>query len=58
MLEQVLKGQESLELRQNEVEEKLSNFEVKVDRPTVCSPSSSSDGKRKRMVTRALSVSQ
>ena len=44
MLEPVLKSQESLE--------------IKIDRPTECSSSSSSDGKRKRIVPWALSVSQ
>lgn len=59
ILQQVLKGQEDLKSRQDEIEEKLSCLDAKVKSTvnSVSPSSSSSDGKRKRIVTRTLSVS-
>lgn len=59
ILQKVLKGQEDLKSRQAEMEEKLSCLDAKVKSAANCvSPSSSSsDGKRKRIVTCTLSVS-
>lgn len=60
VLQEVLKGQEVLKTQQAEMEEKISTLEAEVNKPAdlSMSPSSSSDGKRKRVVTKALSVSQ
>ena len=57
VLQKVLKGQEAMSLRQDAIEGKISSLEVKVEKYNTTSPSSSSDGKRKRVVTRTLSVS-
>ena len=57
ILQKVLESQKALEERQNKIEDKLANLQTLMDKPSVSSPTSSSDGKRKRLVTRALSVS-
>ena len=58
MLQEVLNGQKIFEERQNTVESHLAELQSKVEESAVCTPSSSSsEGKRKRIVTRALSVS-
>ncbi len=57
ILQRVLEGQKTLEERQNKIEDKLADLQSQMDKPSAVSPSSSSDGKRKRLVTRALSVS-
>lgn len=59
ILQRVLESQKTLEERQNNIEEKLANLQaqVNVPVPTVSPTASSSDGKRKRLVTRTLSVS-
>ena len=58
MLQEVLSGQKALEDRQNTVESHLAELQSKVEKSAVSTPtSSSSEGKRKRIVTRTLSVS-
>ena len=59
ILQRVLESQKTLEERQNSIEEKLANLQSQVNvlPPTVSPTASTSDGKRKRLVTRALSVS-
>ena len=58
MLQEVLSGQKALEDRQNTVESHLAKLQSKVEKSAVSTPtSSSSEGKRKRIVTRTLSVS-
>lgn len=58
MLKSVLDGQKILEKQQDIFEVKLKEFESKVIKPADLTPSSSgSDCKRKRIVTRTLSVS-
>lgn len=57
MWQQVLKGQQSISSRQDAIEGKVLNLEAKIDKNSATSPSSSSDGKRKHVVTRTLSVS-
>ena len=59
LLQQVVTSQSRLENRQSTMEVKLADLKEKIDTPVVVSPTSSqsSDGKRKRIVTRALSVS-
>ena len=52
MLQEVLNGQKVL---QNTVESHLAELQSKVEESATCS--SSSEGKRKRIVTQALSVS-
>ena len=59
VLQEVLDGQKELQQRQNQMEEKLICLQSKVDNPpNIDAQSSSSDGKRKRVVTRTLSVSE
>jgi hypothetical protein len=58
MLEQVLEGQKRLVERQDGFEDQLAELASKVKQPLPSTPSSSSsEGKRKRVVTRTLSVS-
>lgn len=58
MLEQVLEGQKRLVERQDGFEHQLTELASKVKQPLPSTPSSSSsEGKRKRLVTRTLSVS-
>ena len=59
MLQEVLSGQKALEDRQNNtIESHLAELQSKVEKSAVSTPtSSSSEGKRKRIVTRTLSVS-
>ena len=57
ILQEVLDGQKALEARQTNVEDKIIHLQSQVEKSTSSSTSpSSSDGKRKRIVTRALSV--
>lgn len=56
ILQRVLESQKVLEDRQNIIEDKLAGLKAQLDKPPVSS-SSSSDGKRKWLVSRALSVS-
>ena len=56
MLQEVLEGQKALEERQDTVESHLAELQSKMEESATSTPSSS-DGKRKRVVTRALSVS-
>jgi len=58
MLQQVLEGQKLFERRQDYFDDQLADLASKVERPIPTTPSSSSsEGKRKRVVTRTLSVS-
>ena len=58
MLEQVLEGQKHLVERQDGFEDQLAELTSKVEQPLPSTPSSSSsEGKRKHVVTRTLSVS-
>ena len=56
MLQGVLEGQKALEERQDTVESHLAELQSKMEESATSTPSSS-DGKRKRVVTRTLSVS-
>ena len=59
LLQKVLKGQETLQERQDEMETSLASLQNQVSHAqpdTPPSSSSSSEGKRKRIVTRSLSV--
>lgn len=57
ILQEVLDGQKALEARQTNVEDKIIHLISQVEKSTSSSTSpSSSDGKRKRIVTCALSV--
>ena len=58
MLKQVIEGQKAFELRQNQLEEKLTTLQSQIDKlsSSTTPSSSSSDGKRKRVVTYTLSV--
>lgn len=59
MYVQVLEGQKKLEQRQDKFEEVLLDLQAKVARqstPSSSSPDFSNGKKRKRVVTRALSV--
>ncbi len=56
-LQKVLDGQQAMELRQSVMDTKLASLQEQIlSQRTNSSPSSSSDGKRKRVVTRTLSV--
>ncbi len=56
-LQKVLDGQQAMELRQSVMDTKLASLQEQIlSQHTNASPSSSSDGKRKRVVTRTLSV--
>ena len=59
LIQQVLGNQKAMDERQNNFDEKLTALKKEVENPAVSpiSPTSSSDGKRKRLVTRSLSVS-
>ena len=58
LLQQVIDGQKRLEERQDSFEDQLTTLVSKVEQPAPTTPSSScSEGKRKRVVTRTLSVS-
>ena len=59
ILQQLLDGQKEVEKRQSQLEERLTCLQSKVEQPpSISTPSSSSsDGRRKRVVTRTLSVS-
>lgn len=57
LLKQLLDGNKAMSERQNDFEEKLKDLQAKVEKAPIVSPSSSCDGKRKRLVTRVLSVS-
>ena len=58
ILQQLLEGQTRLEQRQDSFEDQLAHMTSKVEHSMPTTPSSSSnEGKRKRMVTRSLSVS-
>ena len=58
MLQQALEGQKHLVERQDSFEQQLAELASKVEQPLSSTPSSSSsEGKRKRVVTRILSVS-
>lgn len=58
ILHELLEGQKRLEKRQDCFEDQLADLASKVEQPIPTTPSSSSsEGKRKRMVTRTLSVS-
>lgn len=58
-MRRVLDGQKALEEWQDHIEEKLSDLQAKVDSksPQCCGMDSGADGKRKRVVTKSLSVS-
>ena len=57
ILQEVLDGQKALEARQTNVEDKIIHLQSQVEKSTSSSNSpSSSDGKEKSIVTRALSV--
>lgn len=57
-LQKVLDGQQAMELRQSVMDTKLASLQEQIllSQHMNSSPSSSSDGKRKRVVTRTLSV--
>ena len=59
VLQKVLDGQKNLEEQQNTIEAQLLDMQANIERSSsLCSSGESgSDGKRKRTVTRALSVS-
>ena len=57
MLERVLEGQKRLEERQNCFEDQVADLASKAQQPLSATPTSSSEEKRKRVVTRTLSVS-
>ena len=61
ILQKVLASQKTLEERQNNIEEKLADLQSQIDKQPATSPTLSSegnsDGKRRRLVTSALSVS-
>ena len=58
LLQRVIDGQKRLEERQDSFEDQLTSLASKVEQPAPTTPfSSSSEGKRKRAVTRTLSVS-
>ncbi len=57
LLQTVVNGQKTLEQRQNDIEEKLASSLQERIAVSPASSLSSNDGKRKRVVTRALSVS-
>ena len=58
MIQQVIKGQKAFELRQNQLKEKLTTLQSQIDKlsSSTTPSSSSSDGKRKGVVTCTLSV--
>ena len=58
ILQQVIEGQKAFEIRQNQLQEKLTTLQSQIDKlSSSTTPSSSSnDGKRKRVVTCTLSV--
>lgn len=58
LIQQVLDGQKSIEKRHDEFEDRIVSLEKKYENSTVAaSPPDSGNGKRKRIVTRTLSVS-
>ena len=57
MLEQMKKCHESMELRQSQLENKIAQLEEKIEGSKTPPETPISKGKRKRIVTRALSVS-
>ena len=57
VLQRVLDGQQSMEERQNNMEQKLNDLQKNVEQSQSSTTDSGSDHKRKRVVTRTLSVS-
>ena len=57
ILQQLLEGQTRLEQRQDSFGDQLAHMTSKVEHSMPTTSSSSNEGKRKRMVTRSLSVS-
>ena len=57
MLQQVIEGQKAFELRQNQLEEKLTTLQSQIDKlSSSTTPSSSSSDGKKGVVTCTLSV--
>ena len=57
ILKKVLDSQKAIEERQSNMEEKLAGLQTQIEKPPDTSPTSSDNGRRRRLVPRALSVS-